>query len=121
MPRFNVSDRFFMWPISLSDIVYTQSKVIPQLVLCFLRLSTISAVSNAWNGQYIGNSHRLLLNNINHMLRDMPYSNTVTILQSSGTGKSPMVHEQSDLVFTLPFNLRPHIEGKGHSLPPMRR
>jgi hypothetical protein len=121
MPGFNVSDRFFMWPIVLSDIVYMQSKVILQIVLCFLRLSTISAVSNAWNGQYIGNSHRLLLNNINHMLRDMPYSNTVTILQSSGTGKSRMVHEQSNLVFTLPFNLRPHIEGKGHSLPPMRR
>lgn len=34
------------------------------------------------------------------------YRNTVTVLQSSGTGKSRTVHEMSRLIFTLPFNLR---------------
>ncbi|KAF9503397.1 hypothetical protein BS47DRAFT_817227 [Hydnum rufescens UP504] len=74
------------------------------------------AVSQAWNEQYLGNYHHLLLSNINRMKRDQPYSNSVAILQSSGTGKSRMVHEQSDLVFTLPFNLRPDSETKGYSL-----
>ncbi|KAF9518250.1 hypothetical protein BS47DRAFT_1482756 [Hydnum rufescens UP504] len=56
--------------------------------------------------------------NINRMKRDQPYSNSVAILQSSGTGKSRMVHEQSDLVFTLPFNLRPDSETKDIAHPP---
>jgi len=80
-----------------------------------LCLSPASAVSDAWNIKYEQNHHRLLLNNINCMSRDKPYSNSVTILQSSGTGKSRMVHELSDLVFTLPFNLRPDSENKGQS------
>jgi hypothetical protein len=71
-----------------------------------------SAVSNAWNEQYTGNSHQLLLQNINRMLRNKPYSNSVAILQSSGSGKSRMVREQSNLVFTLPFNLRAHSDNK---------
>jgi hypothetical protein len=73
----------------------------------------MSAITNAWNGEYIGEHHRLLLNNINHMERARTYSNSVAILQRSGTGKSCMVHEQADLVLTLPFNLRPSSETKG--------
>ncbi|KAF9519221.1 hypothetical protein BS47DRAFT_1482200 [Hydnum rufescens UP504] len=46
------------------------------------------------------------------------YSNSVAIIQSSGTGKSRMVDAQSDLVFTLPFNLRPDDESKAHAFPP---
>ncbi|KIM74200.1 hypothetical protein PILCRDRAFT_828491 [Piloderma croceum F 1598] len=76
------------------------------------------AVSRAWNEQYSGDNHRLLLNNINRMSRGKAYSNSVTILQSSGTGKSRMVHEQSNLVFTLPFNLRPYSESKDIAYPP---
>jgi hypothetical protein len=87
--------------------------VILFFVLSFASLITASAVSKAWNGQYIGARPRLLLDNINRMAHDKPYSNSVAILQSSGTGKSRMVHEQSDLVFTLPFNLRPHSENEG--------
>ena len=34
-----------------------------------------------------------------------PYSNSVTVTQTSGTGKLQMVHEQANLVFTIPFNL----------------
>jgi hypothetical protein len=74
----------------------------------------VSAVSDAWNIKYEQDHHRLLLDNINRMSREKPYSTSVTILQSSGTGKSRMVHELSDLVFTLPFNLRPDSENKGH-------
>jgi len=52
------------------------------------------------------------------MLRDKPYLNLVIILQSSGTGKSRMVHELSESVFTLPFNLRPDSENKDIAYPP---
>lgn len=38
--------------------------------------------------------------------RSVHYSNTATILQSSGTGKSRMVHEMRRLIFSLPFNIR---------------
>ncbi|KIM83548.1 hypothetical protein PILCRDRAFT_6971 [Piloderma croceum F 1598] len=75
-------------------------------------------VLNAWNTEYKDDHHRLLLNNINCMSRDKPYSTSVIILESSGTGKSRMVHELSDLVFTLPFNLRPDSENKDFAYPP---
>ena len=79
----------------------------------YLLIPTL-VVSTAWNKTYIGDHHQTLLDNINRMSRQDPYSNSVAILQSSGTGKSRMVHEQSDLVFTLPFNLRSNEETKGH-------
>lgn len=43
------------------------------------------------------------------------YSNTAVIIQSSGGGKSRMVDEQADLVFTLPLNLRGKVETKRDS------
>jgi hypothetical protein len=78
----------------------------------------LKAVSNAWNERYAGEMHRLLLDNINRMSREKPYSNSVAILQSSGSGKSRMVHEQSALVFTLPFNLRAQSDSKDMAYPP---
>ena len=44
--------------------------------------------------------------NINEIGYANPYSNTVAMIQSSGTGKSRTVHEMANLVFTLPFNIR---------------
>ena len=35
-----------------------------------------------------------------------PYANMMTIIQSSGTGKSRMVDQLARVVFTLPFNIR---------------
>ena len=94
-----------------------QDEVIVLLVLPrFALLVNKPAILGAGTQNYSGENHRLLLNNINHMSRNSPYSNTVPILQSSGTGKSRMVHEQSDLVFTLPINLRPASETKGNCL-----
>ena len=42
-----------------------------------------------------------------------PYSSTVSIIQSSGYGKSRMVNEMANHVFTLPFNLQDPKETKG--------
>ncbi|EGO24856.1 hypothetical protein SERLADRAFT_415801 [Serpula lacrymans var. lacrymans S7.9] len=63
-------------------------------------------VKSAWNKGYTGEMHTLLFDNINAMNRRSTYSGFALIVQSSGTGKSRMVHEQAKLVFTLPFNLR---------------
>ena len=64
------------------------------------------AVEEAWSRAYSGTAHELLLENINEIGYANPYSNTVAIIQSSGTGKSRTVHEMANLVFTLPFNIR---------------
>jgi hypothetical protein len=110
--RFSVSNHYLLWSVILSNLWEGDSTV----VLLYALLKTTLALSKAWNGTYIGSNYLLLLNNINGMLRDTPYSNSVSIIQSSGTGKSRMVHELSNLVFTLPFNLRPQSENKGYSL-----
>ncbi|RXW19027.1 hypothetical protein EST38_g6823 [Candolleomyces aberdarensis] len=45
-------------------------------------------------------------------------ANCVSVCQSSGTGKSRMVHEMGQYIFTIPFNLRaPDHEGGAYPLP----
>ncbi|KAH9926363.1 hypothetical protein B0H21DRAFT_764196 [Amylocystis lapponica] len=63
-------------------------------------------IERAWNVEYQDDHHVMLYEAICDMKRDTPYTNTVSIIQSSGTGKSRMVDEQAKLVFTIPFNLR---------------
>jgi hypothetical protein len=76
--------------------------------------SPSEALQSAWDDKYSGDYHRLLLFNINEIPRTMKaYSNQISIVQSSGTGKSRMVHEQAKLVFTIPFNLRPKVDHSG--------
>ena len=70
-------------------------------------------VQRSWNSSYELNYHRLLLENITSMPRSKPYSSTASIIQSSGYGKSRMVNEMANLMFTLPFNLRDPKETKG--------
>ncbi|KAF8592712.1 hypothetical protein K439DRAFT_1656117 [Ramaria rubella] len=77
-----------------------------------------NAIASAWNLPYEGIHHSLLYNNIKKMTRSKPYSNSVAVIQSSGTGKSRMVHEQSKLVFTIPFNLRGNEDDKDLPFPP---
>ncbi|KAF8218993.1 hypothetical protein L208DRAFT_1523899 [Tricholoma matsutake] len=67
----------------------------------------LTALRSAWHDSYLGNNHQLLFANTNAIPpTEKAYSNQITIVQSSGTGKSRMVHEQVNLVFTIPFNLR---------------
>ena len=74
-------------------------------------------VEKAWGTEYRGEYPRLLLNNIRKMSKHwqpvQPYGKQVAIIQSSGTGKSRMVHELSKLIFTIPFNLRLGEENSG--------
>ncbi|KAF8871491.1 hypothetical protein CPB84DRAFT_1854946 [Gymnopilus junonius] len=81
--------------------------------------SVDEVVESAWHDNYVGENHKLLLDNINAIQGGgQPYSNQIAIVQSSGTGKSRMVHEQAKIVFTIPFNLRESIEDKGLAFPP---
>jgi hypothetical protein len=58
-----------------------------------------------------------MLNNICGLNRTEYYGNQISIIQSSGYGKSRMVHEQAKLVFTIPFNLRPARDDAGVQFP----
>ncbi|KZS99725.1 uncharacterized protein LAESUDRAFT_732934 [Laetiporus sulphureus 93-53] len=68
------------------------------------------ATVSAWSRTFYGTAHQLLYKNIKSMSssrrKDQLYSNYVSIVQSSGTGKSRTVDEMARLVFTFPFNLR---------------
>jgi hypothetical protein len=82
----------------------------------FFRIANpiLEALESAWCSSYSGNNHQLLFDNINAIPRtEKPYSNQIAIVQSSGTGKSRMVHEQANLVFTIPFNLRERGDNQG--------
>ncbi|KAF8329829.1 uncharacterized protein EI90DRAFT_3125086 [Cantharellus anzutake] len=74
------------------------------------------AIHSSWNTNYELNYHKLLLNNILAMSRTQSYSSTVSIIQSSGYGKSRMVDQLATLVFTLPFNLRDPLETRDPSV-----
>jgi hypothetical protein len=50
------------------------------------------------------------------MRREGPYSNVVSIIQSSGTGKSRMVDQLALSVFAIPFNIRSASDDRGISL-----
>jgi hypothetical protein len=70
----------------------------------------VPGYSAAFFTDYIGNGHKVLLAAINEDLRvhqtDQFYCLAMTILQSSGFGKSRTVDELSKLRFGIVFNLR---------------
>jgi hypothetical protein len=49
---------------------------------------------------------QVILEAINEMEKHGQHSTYLPVVQSSGTGKSRMVHELAQSVFTIPFNLR---------------
>ncbi|KAI0916357.1 hypothetical protein AcW1_009841 [Taiwanofungus camphoratus] len=79
------------------------------------------ATIKAWKTPYIGRAHHLLVQTIHTMNAergDAAHANYVPIIQSSGTGKSRMVHEAAGLIFTLPLNIREWNTGWTFSYPP---
>ncbi|CAL1710532.1 unnamed protein product [Somion occarium] len=78
------------------------------------------AIQGSWEAPYIGDHHALFVYNLNRAERDraVRYSNSIAVVQSSGTGKSRMVHEASDLVFTIPCNIRPPADSQQGAYPP---
>jgi len=57
------------------------------------------------------------------MSHNKPHSNrdSVAIIQSSGTSKSRMVHEQGKVVFTIQSNLRDSAKKRGKGYPSFDR
>lgn len=100
----------FYFNISLMS--FDRPRYVSNLANIFKIFIESTVVLNAWEERYEGSNHVLLYDNINEMKRRAAYSTTVAIVQSSGTGKSRMVDEQANLVFTLPFCLRPPKDAK---------
>ncbi|PSR72344.1 hypothetical protein PHLCEN_2v11792 [Hermanssonia centrifuga] len=73
-------------------------------------------IKNAWDVEYVGDSHKVLLDTLRAMNRfaRAKYSNILPVVQSSGMGKSRCVHEAARFVFTLPLNTRPTGESSGY-------
>ncbi|CAE6420243.1 unnamed protein product [Rhizoctonia solani] len=75
---------------------------------------------------YIGNTAKLLIETLNHEREmyfqnnaaDSPYNWTVSIIQSSGMGKSRTVAEAGKTVFTFPINIRQEAEMDKKAYPP---
>ena len=93
-----------------------QGKVLVLFILNAYAKVHLIPLEAAWTGMYVGKEHEVLLRNINKMTRGKPYSNSVLLNQSSGTGKSRLVDEQGKLVFTLPFNIRPQTDSEGQMI-----
>ena len=56
-----------------------------------------------------------MLNNVNALPRSHAHPNCISLIQSSGYGKSRLMDELAKLVFTIPLNIRNPEEGKGES------
>jgi hypothetical protein len=71
----------------------------------------MAAIERAWSTNYIGSTAELLERiaisaTTEEKYTTHPYTNQISIIQSSGTGKSRAVHELAKTLFTFPFNFR---------------
>ncbi|KAG6816245.1 hypothetical protein H0H93_008245, partial [Arthromyces matolae] len=78
-------------------------------------------VEEAWKIPYIGNSPQLLQGAIENICKSKKesegfelYANFFSIIQGSGTGKSRMVDELAQTVFTIPVCIRPQNDKLGY-------
>ncbi|KEP45172.1 putative G2/mitotic-specific cyclin cdc13, partial [Rhizoctonia solani 123E] len=79
-----------------------------------------------FNAPYIGDTAKLLIETLNHEREmyfqnnavDNPYNWSVSVVQSSGMGKSRTVEEAGKTVFTFPINVRQEAEADKKAYPP---
>lgn len=101
---------------SIYDLPLLQEKVAPadggQSVITAEELEQV--VRNAWTNEYIGDAHLMLLETVKDMCAtcEEPYTNSVPIIQSSGSGKSRTVDELAKIVFVIPLNIREEMQGE---------
>lgn len=71
---------------------------------------SLSATVSAWELPYEGDAHQVLRGAIKKIENERSikdaYANMISIIQSSGTGKSRMVDQLATVEFVFPFNLR---------------
>jgi len=80
----------------------------------FLRFAGTSraAAHRAWSDNWLGNSHILLANLMDELHKApgdpqmKPYNHSISIIQSSGMGKSRLVDSVARIKFCFPFNMR---------------
>ncbi|KAJ8453451.1 hypothetical protein ONZ51_g13590 [Trametes cubensis] len=70
----------------------------------------LQAVIRGWSAPFIGKHHVALASNIRNMYYGTSarsaYMGHAAVIQSSGSGKSRLVHEVAREIFTIPFNIR---------------
>ncbi|KAJ8457684.1 hypothetical protein ONZ51_g11381 [Trametes cubensis] len=70
----------------------------------------LQAVIHGWSAPFIGEHHVALASNIRNMYYGTSarsaYMGHAAVIQSSGSGKSRLVHEVAKEIFTIPFNIR---------------
>lgn len=79
-----------------------------------IQYDNLESLYDRWKDRYYGNSLKAFLSNINHYQSEWPtknyYSRAVSIVQSSGTGKSRLVDEITKRFLGISFALR--LEGE---------
>ncbi|GJE94145.1 hypothetical protein PsYK624_103130 [Phanerochaete sordida] len=81
----------------------------------------------AWHSNLTGEYHLRLYEAIQAIKKkfdpfvlapDAQYPNVLSVIQSSGTGKSRMAHELAGKIVTIPLNVHHSVEGEGFIYPP---
>jgi hypothetical protein len=72
------------------------------------------AAHKAWSDKWIGQGHHLLANLMDRLHKSpqnsfmSPYNHSLSIIQSSGMGKSRLMDSVAQMKFCFPFNIRGH-------------
>ncbi|KAF8324295.1 uncharacterized protein EI90DRAFT_3075735 [Cantharellus anzutake] len=85
----------------------------------------LPGLQSAFQEPYRGETHKLLIETLNKYSQPSgygpshrPYNLSLSVIQSSGMGKSRMVHEAAHSVFTIPINIREEFGPVLKSYPP---
>ncbi|KAG9096526.1 hypothetical protein FS749_008281 [Ceratobasidium sp. UAMH 11750] len=112
---------------SFADIVYDDK--MPAEVVRFAKYnprgglqanSNHETLKSAFKSPYVGNAHELLIKTLNRELEarsERPYNLSVAVIQSSGMGKSRMMKEVGNEVFTIQINLRDDLPAHETNVP----
>jgi hypothetical protein len=118
---------FMMSAVSMfSSFTFCSFKCLVYLIffmLLNLADNATIAAHDAWSDKWLGDHHVLFANLMdqlragpaNHRL--MPYNHSISLIQSSGMGKSRLMDSVAKLKFCFPFNMRePNDRGKASGL-----
>ncbi|CAE6457996.1 unnamed protein product, partial [Rhizoctonia solani] len=81
-----------------------------------------SSLKSAFEKPYVGDVHKCFIEALDYYselpVNEKPYMKTISVVQSSGMGKSRMVDEAASLLFTIPANLRETLPTGVKTYPP---
>ncbi|CCO35977.1 hypothetical protein BN14_10099 [Rhizoctonia solani AG-1 IB] len=80
------------------------------------------SLKSAFDRPYAGDVHKYFIEVLDYYselpFNKKPYMKSISVVQSSGTGKSRMVDEAANLLFTIPANLREKLPTGVKAYPP---